>query len=227
MKNTRWDSLNKDLNDINWDNLLDYQEPETAWSNFKKTLFEQINNHVPKFTIKSEFQPPWFDSECYSKCKEKDKLHKIYKKKKTLASEIRFKTARRDFKSLIKSKMRANLDTENRNMLTKKFWSHIKTTNKSTRIPEVVSCGAIATSNPTTKANLFNDYFRKQFSEPSSPVLKSWGFEDLVQVKYKIFRCSLYLSIVNTEHNKTVIYHLLISEILGYIQLMAFLWLLA
>ena len=59
--------------------------------------------------------------------------------------------------------MRANLDTENRNMLTKKFWSHIKTTNKSTKIPEVVSCVAIATSDPTTKANLFNDYFREQF----------------------------------------------------------------
>ena len=40
------------------------------------------------------------------------------------------------------------------------------------------------------------------------PVRKSWGFEDPVQVKYKIFRCSLYLSILNTEHNKTVIYHL-------------------
>ena len=53
-------------------------------------------------------------------------------------------------------------------MLTKKFWSHIQTSNKSTRIPEVVSCGTIATSDPTTKANLFNDYFRKQFSEPSS-----------------------------------------------------------
>ena len=64
--------------------------------------------------------------------------------------------------------MRANLDIENRNMLTKKFWSHIKTTNKSTRKPEVVSCSALATSDPTTKANLFNDYFRKQFSEPSN-----------------------------------------------------------
>ena len=31
-----------------------------------------------------------------------------------------------------------------------------------------MSCGAIATSDPTTKANLFNDYFRKQFSEPCS-----------------------------------------------------------
>ena len=31
-----------------------------------------------------------------------------------------------------------------------------------------MSCGAIATSDPTTKSNLFNDYFRKQFSEPSS-----------------------------------------------------------
>ena len=57
--------------------------------------------------------------------------------------------------------MRANLDNENRNILTKKFWSHVKWTTKSTRIPEVVSyCGSTA-SEPLAKAKLFNDFFRK------------------------------------------------------------------
>ena len=93
--------------------------------NLEAFLFEKIDAHDPKFTIRSEHQPPWFDSECYSKCKEKGKLHKNFKTKKTLASELKFKTARRDFKALIKSKMRANLDDENRNILTKKFWSHL------------------------------------------------------------------------------------------------------
>ena len=103
-----------------------------------------------------------------SKCKEKDKLHKNFKTKKTLASELKFKTARRDFKALIKSKMRANLDDENRNILTKKFWSHVKSTTKSTRIPEVVSYDGLTASEPISKAKLFNDYFRKQFSGPST-----------------------------------------------------------
>ena len=160
--------LNDDLNSINWDTLLDYQEPEVAWNRFKNLLFSKINTHIPKFRTKSEYQPPWFDSECYSKCKEKDKLHKAYKSKKTINAELKFKTARRDFKALIKSKMRAFLDTENRNVLTKKFWSHVKSKTKSTRIPEVVSCGGLTASESITKANMFNKYFCEQFSEPSS-----------------------------------------------------------
>ena len=92
----------------------------------------------------------------------------LYKKKKTVASEIKFKAARRNFKSLIKSKMRANLNIENRNILTKKFWSYLKSTTKSTRIPEVVSSGTIVASEPIAKAKLFSEHFRKQFSESSS-----------------------------------------------------------
>ena len=167
-KNAPWENLNNDLNCINWDNLLEYVEPEVAWNNFKDILFEKIQHHIPKFDIKTEYQPPWFDFECYTKCKEKDRLHKTYKKKKTLESEIKFKTARRQFKSLIKAKMRANLDIENRNILTKKFWSHVKSSTKSTRIPEVVFSGGLTASEPLTKANLFNKHFQDQFSNPSS-----------------------------------------------------------
>ena len=92
----------------------------------------------------------------------------MYKKKKTVAFEIKFKAARQNLKSLIKSKMRANLDIENRNILTKKFWSYLKSTTKSTRIPEVVSSGTIVASEPIPKAKLFSEHFRKQFSESSS-----------------------------------------------------------
>ena len=96
--------LNEKLDMIDWDNLLDYSDPETAWANFKKILFDKIDDHIPKFTIKTEYQPPWFDSECYAKCKEKDKLHKNFKQKKTIESELKFKAARHEFKALVKSK---------------------------------------------------------------------------------------------------------------------------
>ena len=80
--NTHWNDLNNDLLNINWDSILEYHEPEIMWGNFKNTVLDKINTHIPKFTIKSEYQPPWFDSECYAKCREKDKLLKIYKTKK-------------------------------------------------------------------------------------------------------------------------------------------------
>ena len=78
---------------------------EIMWSNFKRIVLAKVIAHIPTFTIKSEYQPPWFDSECYAKCREKDKLHKIYKTKKSVTSEFKFKTARREFKTLIKLKM--------------------------------------------------------------------------------------------------------------------------
>ena len=58
-----WNDLNNDLNNINWDITLDCQEPDIMWSNFKNAVLDKVNAHIPKFTIKSEYQPPWFDSE--------------------------------------------------------------------------------------------------------------------------------------------------------------------
>ena len=120
-KKANWSSLNEDLELIIWDNLLDQHEPEMAWLNFKKILFDKIDNHIPKFTVKNEHQPPWFDSECLVKCKEKDKLHKLFKQKKTLKSELKFKTFRREYKTLIRSKMRANLEYYDRNIANQKI----------------------------------------------------------------------------------------------------------
>ena len=63
--------------------------------------------------------------------------------------------------------MRANLDYCNRNRLTKKFWSHVKSSKNSSRIPEVMSYEGLTANEPLAKANMFNQYFYKQFSEPS------------------------------------------------------------
>ena len=60
-----------------------------------------------------------------------------------------------------------NLDYCNRNMLTKKFWSHVKSSKNSSRIPEVMSYEGLTANEPLAKANMFNQYFYKQFSEPS------------------------------------------------------------
>ena len=106
-KKANWKNLNDELKLINWEIFLDHHEPEIARQNFKKILFSKVDNHIPQFFIKNEHQLPWLDSECFTKCKEKDKLHKLFKHKKTLQAELKFKVLRREFKSLISSKMRA------------------------------------------------------------------------------------------------------------------------
>ena len=170
-KRANWDALNSDLHNINWLSVLDSQEPNIVWQNFKTLLNNFLELHMPKITIKSKFQPPWFDSECYVKCREKERLHKLFnfKSTKSIRDELKFTNFRREFKSLIRSKIRDNLHcSRDSNTITKKFWSHVKSKTKSTRIPEVVKHENSISSDTLTKANMFNKYFYEQFSTRSS-----------------------------------------------------------
>ena len=65
--------------------------------------------------------------------------------------------------------MRANFDDElNPNVITKKFSSSVKSTSKSSRIPEKMHLGNTVRNNSEEIANLFNKLFYNQFSDSST-----------------------------------------------------------
>ena len=162
-----WLSIKSELNSVDWASAMDSTEPDMSWMNFKIILNNIINKFVPLVNIKTEFKSPWFHSECYRKCKEKEKLHKKFKNNKTLNNELKFKVCRKEFKNLVKAK-RANLCGSNRSTLTKKFWSHVKSASKNTRIPETIYLRGKSSSDTKVKADMFNKFFFDQFSEGSS-----------------------------------------------------------
>ena len=148
---------------------LDCLEPDIAWSKFKKILNHFQELHIPKVTSKLKSQPPCFDTECYVKCIEKERQHKKFKNTKSINDELKFVTCRREFKSLVRSKMRDNLYcSRDSNIITKKFWSHVKSKSKSCRIPEVIRNNSSISSDNFVKANMFNKYFFEQFSNTST-----------------------------------------------------------
>ena len=161
-------SIKSELDSVNWASAMDSIEADISWMNFKIILNSIINKSVPLVNIKTEFKSPWFDSECYRKCKEKEKLHKKFKNSRSLNNEIKFKVCRKEFKNLVKAKMRANLCNSNRNILTKKFWSHVKSASKNTRIPETIYLKGRSSSDTKVKADMFNKFFFDQFSEGSN-----------------------------------------------------------
>ena len=56
--------------------------------------------------------------------------------------------------------MRDNLYCSNdSNVIAKKFWAHVKSKTKSSRIPEVMKNNNRISSNNLDKANMFNDFF--------------------------------------------------------------------
>ena len=75
-KRANWDLLYRDLNSVDCLPILDSQESDIIWANFKQVLNHFLQIHIPKITIQSRSHPPWFDSECYIKCREKERLHK-------------------------------------------------------------------------------------------------------------------------------------------------------
>ena len=64
--------------------------------------------------------------------------------------------------------MNANFEDEsNPNLVTKKFFSHVRSNSNSSRIPESVYYQDRIRSKPIDQASLFNDFFADQFSSPS------------------------------------------------------------
>ena len=64
--------------------------------------------------------------------------------------------------------MRLNfVDDSDSSLISKKFWNHVKSKSKSTRIPDTVRYGDRFRNNPQDQTELFNEYFSHQFSGQS------------------------------------------------------------
>ena len=66
--------------------------------------------------------------------------------------------------------MRTNIvdDEEDPSLISKKFWSYVKSKSNSSRIPESVSCNGRFRNNVKDQTELFNNFFSEQFSEAST-----------------------------------------------------------
>ena len=168
-KKANWEALNNDLCRVNWNDLLDSAEPDVAWGKFKDELFCNVNRHIPTISISNEYRPPWYDSELHEACRDKERAHEKFKRTKSMLDEINFKNARKDFRNLTDKKLRDNMyNSDDPALITKKFWSHVKFSSKSQRIPERVYRNNCYRSTNLDKANLFNTYFCDQFSDSSN-----------------------------------------------------------
>ena len=168
-KRANWEQLNSDLSRVDWLFLLDSKEIEIGWNIFKGKFLHLCDRHIPKVKIRESFKPPWFDSDVFRLNKKKQNFRKKYIQTNEQRFYDKFSTLRKQLKSLIKSKMRANFDDElNPNSITKKFWSSVKSSSKLARIPEKMHLENTIRNNPEDIANLFNQHFYNQFSDSSN-----------------------------------------------------------
>ena len=78
-------------------------------------------------------------------------------------------------------------------LISKKFWTHVKFTSNSTRIPECVNYGGRFRTKEADQAELFNKFFSDQFSAPSNYDIPINYIGDKLSIfsKFEISRSSI------------------------------------
>ena len=200
-KRANWIGLNRDLQLVNWDSLFRNRDIDQCWNVTKYVLFKLVDKHIPTVTVKSDFQPPWFDSDCYSACRDKERLRAKFKRTKNDTDGLKYVNARRNFKKLVSMKMRDNLtDSNDTALITKKFWSYVKSSSNSHRIPECVEYQGRLRNDPKDQAELFNEFFYAQFSDASHyDIPIDFNDDSRFNIDFDQSRISKLLAMINSN----------------------------
>ena len=160
-------SLNVALARVNWDNVIT-ADITASWDRFKSILVSLCDQYIPKKRVKGSFAPLWWDHDCDRARNKKETLRKRHIRVKSDESRNNYCRSRKVFKSVINGKMNSYFGVGEQGGISKRFWSHIKSSKKSARIPDTVFRNDISRSDPVGKANLFNSHFFEQFTSPSN-----------------------------------------------------------
>ena len=164
-----WKNINFELKKVNWHNIIGMHDPHISWLLFKTIITNLCDKYIPKKSVHHQFQPPWFDTECNKILQEKEKWRtKANSDTGSEEDHENFRRFRSKFKKVMTEKMRLNvMDDSDPSLISKKFWKHVKSKSKSTRIPETIWYKNCFRNKPEDQANLFNKFFFEQFSGES------------------------------------------------------------
>ena len=180
-KKADWDALKEELNTVGWRSLFQGKDIITCWNLFKSKLDISMRKCIPMIKVKLRNQPPWFDSEVFELCKEKEKLRKKALSTKASSDHEAYRQCRSSLKSKIEAKKRTFISGDgfmSDNLISKRFWSYVKSNTNSTRIPESVFYKGRFRSKVKDQCNIFNKFFSDQFSDRSNYDCQSGVYSD-------------------------------------------------
>lgn len=158
------DKFQNDLVNMDWKVVLQATDPNEAWSCFKNMFKEISDKHAPLVEVRVKGnQPPWFNEEILSLCKERD----FYKcKAQKSASSIDwdiFRNIKNQTNNMIKHVKKSYYTStikENKND-GKQLWKIIKSIlpSKAHQSIQDVNVDGEAISDPKEVANAFNNFF--------------------------------------------------------------------
>ena len=170
-----YQSMNKEMNQINWDQLLTQeQEIDTQWALIKNSILQLQDKYVPKHIIdvnnlKGDFP---LDRYIRNKIRKKRTMWKRYMETKDVTKYKQYCKQRNQIKTLVR-KSRANFGSnlaKKAKANPKAVWKYLKSKTKiKERIVDLKSDpednNAEVISDDTAKANLLAETFSKVFTD--------------------------------------------------------------
>ncbi len=122
------------------------------------------------------------------------------KKTNSDTDSLQFSMYRKELKNLASQKMRDNMyNIDDPALITKKFWSRVKSNSKSHRIPETMYFKDQYRNTAIDKANLFNTYFYEQFSEMSAYDIDIDWSDAAFQIDFCHHKINLLLAAISSN----------------------------
>ena len=157
-------ALNNAVSDIAIDN--DIHNVSEIWTDWKRQVDAAVSSCVPKITLRSRTDPPWFDGEARHLVKKKRTLWKQAKRKDTHHARERYRMFSNHVKNALRTKHDNFIDSlgDLCSQNPKRFWSFLSSKTKSKSIPTCISDGTELCHTAQDKAVLFNSFFCSVFT---------------------------------------------------------------
>ena len=168
-RKANWDQIREDMAHFRDQYLCEYSlnSVEGNWIKFKKALFESMDKHIPKKTIKGKADVPWMTKKLKRQIKKKKRLYKKTKKCNDSKSTKAFHDFRKEVRNLMHTeyyKYINNLLEPESDKTSQSFWKYIKSRKQdSVSIGTLKDNGRIAES-AKDKAEMFNQTFCSVFT---------------------------------------------------------------
>lgn len=164
-----YDSINRDLNTVNWIEILNVNDINDAVDIFYNKLYQIIKIHTPIITPKSDDYPKWFSRKLIDLIKEKN----YFRRKMKRPNGERFSSLFRLKRSEVKREKRICLRDYISNIEPmiisnpKSFFAYTKSQKQSNKLPPAMTYKRKTADDMNKAVELFAEYFSSVYENNS------------------------------------------------------------
>lgn len=164
-----YQAINNDLSNIDWTQLMDQLDIDSAVDVFYRTLKPIIHKHTPKSLPRTDKFPIWFSKHLIQLIKEKEAYFKLKNQTNNSLHIALFKIKRREIKHEKKKCIElyeANIEEKIKSN-PKAFFSYTKSLQKSNCLTLVMRYKERTSENMKETADLFANCFANVYTAPN------------------------------------------------------------